>query len=245
MLRARCSPMPSSPPTTLALARFDDLLDLGLRELIARDPSLAIVAAGVEHTRIPVILRAHHPDVAILNGGALTRLAEIRELRSRHPGTRLILLASELATAECAQMLAFGASACLRTDTESRDVLNAVHLAARGLQVTSRDSSDGGRALTAGGCLLTEREAEVLPMLQGGRSNAQIAAALQVGVETARTHARNIYRKLGVSSRRELAAPAVSAPAQERESSSPAPPRRRTAAGPLRARRGHHLRHDG
>jgi len=236
VLRARCSPMPSSPPTTLALARFDDLLDLGLRELIARDPSLAIVAAGVEHTRIPVILRAHHPDVAILNGGALTRLAEIRELRSRHPGTRLILLASELATAECAQMLAFGASACLRTDTESRDVLNAVHLAARGLQVTSRDSSDGGRALTAGGCLLTEREAEVLPMLQGGRSNAQIAAALQVG---------NIYRKLGVSSRRELAAPAVSAPAQERESSSPAPPRRRTAAGPLRARRGHHLRHDG
>ena len=44
----------------------------------------------------------------------------------------------------------------------------------------------------------------MLELLQGGRSNAEIAASLHVGVETVRTHARNIYRKLGVSSRREL-----------------------------------------
>ena len=109
--------------------------------------------------------------------------------------------------AECAQLLAFGASACLRRDTQSRDVLNAIHLASRGLQVTPRAASDPGGGPIAGGHLLTRREAEVLPLLQQGRSNAQIALALQVGVETVRTHARNIYRKLGVSSRRELAAP--------------------------------------
>ena len=45
----------------------------------------------------------------------------------------------------------------------------------------------------------------MLPMLQQGSSNAQIAWTLQIGVETIRTHARNIYRKLGVASRRELA----------------------------------------
>ncbi len=44
----------------------------------------------------------------------------------------------------------------------------------------------------------------MLELLQGGSSNAEIAAALSVGVETVRTHARNIYRKLGVSTRREL-----------------------------------------
>ena len=44
----------------------------------------------------------------------------------------------------------------------------------------------------------------MLPLLHSGRSNREIAAALQIGVETVRTHARNIYRKLGVSSRREL-----------------------------------------
>ena len=51
-------------------------------------------------------------------------------------------------------------------------------------------------------------------MLKDGSSNAEIAAALQVGVETVRTHARNIYRKLGVTSRLELsqAPPRPSAP---------------------------------
>ena len=41
-------------------------------------------------------------------------------------------------------------------------------------------------------------------MLQANHSNAEIAQKLHVGVETVRTHARNIYRKLGVSTRRDL-----------------------------------------
>ena len=53
--------------------------------------------------------------------------------------------------------------------------------------------------------LLTPREADVLELLQLGRSNAEIALALSVGIETVRTHARSIYRKLGVRTRRELA----------------------------------------
>ena len=53
--------------------------------------------------------------------------------------------------------------------------------------------------------LLTPREANVLEHLQAGRSNAEIALALSVSVETVRTHRRNIYRKLGVRTRRELA----------------------------------------
>jgi DNA-binding CsgD family transcriptional regulator len=60
--------------------------------------------------------------------------------------------------------------------------------------------------------LLTPREADVLELLQQGRSNAEIAVALHVGVETVRTHARNIYRKLGVRTRRDLASLAGAAP---------------------------------
>jgi DNA-binding CsgD family transcriptional regulator len=56
----------------------------------------------------------------------------------------------------------------------------------------------------AGPAPLTPRETEVLELLQGGRSNAEIAADLHLGIETVRTHARHIYRKLGVSTRREL-----------------------------------------
>jgi DNA-binding CsgD family transcriptional regulator len=95
---------------------------------------------------------------------------------------------------------------------------------------------------TAGRSLLTPREAEVIPMLQCGRSNPEIAAALQIGVETVRTHARNIYRKLGVSSRRELAA----APALDRDrqpASATRPPRGRISGRRDRLRRGNDARH--
>jgi DNA-binding NarL/FixJ family response regulator len=196
--------MPSHNPITVVLAHFDDLFAGGLRELIEREDSLTILAAGVEHRRIPVVLRAHRPDVAILDLGALGKLAEVRELSGAYPATRLILLGNDPAPVECAQLLAFGASACLGRDTQARDVINAIHLASRGLQVTPRVAAGVDRDPLAGGGLLTRREAEVLPLLQQGRSNAQIALELQVGVETVRTHARNIYRKLGVSSRRDL-----------------------------------------
>lgn len=244
--------MPTHAPITVVLAHFDDLFAEGLRELIERDPSLAIVAADVGYGRIGVVLRAHRPAVAILDLGAVGKLAEVRELSSDHPATRLVLLGGDPAPAECAQLLAFGASACLGRDTQSRDVINAIHLASRGLQVIPRAPRGAGPAPVApGGGLLTKREAEVLPLLQRGDSNAQIALALQVGVETVRTHARNIYRKLGVSTRRELAAASGGElPARAGTGWEPEPPRaersprRRVSSSPRRPRRGHQARRD-
>ena len=229
-------------PITVVIAHFDDLFAGGLRELIESDPSLAIIAADVEHRRIGVVLSAHRPDVAVLDVGALGKLADVRELSAGNPGTRLVLFGNDPAPVECAQALAFGASACLGRDTQSRDVINAIHLASRGLQVIPRTpaGSDGKRIAVGG--LLSRREAEVLPLLQQGRSNAQIALALQVGIETIRTHAHNIYRKLGVSSRRELVAPA--ALDSEPERAQPEHSSRRRAATPLgRRRRGRGMRH--
>jgi DNA-binding NarL/FixJ family response regulator len=226
---------------TVVIAHFDDLLARGLRELIESDPSLAVLAADVEHRRLGVVLQAHHPDVAVLDAGALVKLADIRQLSGAHPATRLIVIASDLSAAECSQLLAFGASACLGNDTQSRDVLNAIHLASRGLQVIPRAASQPSAGSMAVARMLTRREAEVLPLLQLGRSNAQIALTLQVGIETVRTHARNIYRKLGVSSRRELSVPPGSALKQGAGSPTPSP-RRRSATLRTQPRRGHGLR---
>ena len=238
--------MPTHAPITVVLAHFDDLFAGGLRELVECDPNLAILAADVEYGRIGVVLRAHRPAVAILDLGALGKLAEVRELSSDHPATRLVLLGGDPAPVECAQLLAFGASACLGRDTQSRDVINAIHLASRGLQVVSRapaaGAGAGGGPVAAGG-LLSRREAEVLVLLQRGDSNAQIALALHVGVETVRTHARNIYRKLGVSSRRELAAAPPASEPQPRPARSEPVSWRRTGTPLGRPRRGGGTRH--
>ena len=235
--------MPPPSPITVVIANFDDLFARGLRELLASDRSLAILAADVAHGRLDVVLRARRPDVAILDVEGLTKLSEVRELTDSHPGTRLVLLGNDPAPAECAQLLAFGASACLSRSVQSRDVINAIHLASRGLQVLSRPTAGSGGGLVTGGRLLTKREGEVLPLLQQGHSNAQIALTLQVGVETVRTHARNIYRKLDVSSRRELAAPNIGESGGEDPGKQPGAnahsARRRASPPVLRARRGH------
>jgi DNA-binding NarL/FixJ family response regulator len=198
--------MPDSEQITLVIARFEDLFARGLRVVIDGDTTLEVVAGDIEPDRLDVVFRAHRPRAAILNVDALGKLARVRELSREHSDTRLVLVASQPTVTTCAQLLAFGASACLGRDAQARDVLTAIHLASRGLQLTPWQSDEPSALPVAGSQLLTQREAEILPMLQQGSSNAQIAWTLQIGVETIRTHARNIYRKLGVASRRELTA---------------------------------------
>jgi DNA-binding NarL/FixJ family response regulator len=223
-----CAVMDSRQPITVAIARFDDLVALGLRALLADEPSVAVVAHDIPHERLDVVLRTRRPQVLILDAARLDRLAQVRELSALHPETRLVLIADRMSSVEAAQLLAFGASACLPADTQGRDVRNAIHLASRGLQLMPLGPPDAHGAQVRDS-LLTPREGEVLQLLRQGLSNAQIALNLQIGVETVRSHARSVYRKLGVSSRRALIALASAAP--------PAPKPTRDVAGPTHHRR--------
>lgn len=195
--------MPSHTPVSVVLSSFEDIVSLGLRTLIDEDPSLELLASGVAAGELTASLDANRPRVAIVNYGSLTSPTQLRELSRRFPDTRLVVLANRPTPGECRQMLAFGATACLAKSTEVRDVLHAIHLASRGLTVLPPATLDGP---PLGQEILTPREADVLELLQGGRSNAEIAQALHVSIETVRTHVRRIYRKLGVANRRELRA---------------------------------------
>lgn len=188
-------------PVTVVLARFEDLINAGLRGLVEHDPNLKIVASDVDADQLDPVLAEWAPRVALLNLAALHAPVEVRRLHSAHPDTRLVVLASRPTPGECSQLLALGATACLGREVESRDVLNTIHLASRGLHVLPY----GGPGAASNGLEpLTPREADVLDQLQLGRSNGEIAAALSVSVETVRTHARSVFRKLGVHNRREL-----------------------------------------
>ena len=183
-----------------------------------------------------MLLRGHRPDVVVLDAQQLSAPSEIRELGALHTATRLVLLAKDPSAAECAQALAFGASAYLGSDTQARDLLNAIHLASRGLQVTPRMAPRGAQETIAGSRLLTARELQVLALLQQGRSNAEIALELHVGVETVRTHNRNIYRKLDVASRRELAPQPPAGPVSAIPARAQAPRPRQSARSSPRMR---------
>ncbi len=188
---------------SVVIARFEDLVARGLRALIDEDAHLEVAAADVPHSELGRAIADLAPDVAIVNFGSLRSASEVRDLHRSRPDARLVVMANQPSSVESNQMLAFGATACLSKETQARDILNAIHLASRGLHVLPRPPRDFAPAPTAPQ-LLTARESDVLELLQRGRSNAEIAVELHVGVETIRTHARNIYRKLGVSTRREL-----------------------------------------
>jgi DNA-binding NarL/FixJ family response regulator len=189
-------------------AKFEDLVAVGFRQLVSEDPNLDLVADGVPLERIDHSIEEHEPAVVLVNFGTLDTPAQVYQLHKAFPETRIVVLANRPSAAECNQMLSFGATACLSKETEARDIINAIHLASRGMHVLPRSAAMAGGSDSLnleGSDLLTPREADVLELLQEGATNAQVAHALSIGVETVRTHARNIYRKLGISSRRELA----------------------------------------
>ncbi|HYP24794.1 MAG TPA: helix-turn-helix transcriptional regulator [Actinomycetota bacterium] len=65
-----------------------------------------------------------------------------------------------------------------------------------------------GRPVTGarGWDALTAAELRVIALVTEGLTNPQIAARLFVSAQTVKTHMKNVFRKLGVSSRAELAA---------------------------------------
>ena len=197
-------------PVTIVSARFEDLVAIGLHQLISEDTNLRLIETNVELEDIEEVLARHKPNVVLLNFGSLPNAAWVYQLHQSHPETRIVVLANRPTPSEANQILSFGATACISKETQGRDIINAIHLASRGMRVLPRQTTTFAEPLERFDYLpeadiLTAREAEVLQLLQEGMSNAQIAHALSIGVETVRTHARNIYRKLGISTRRDLA----------------------------------------
>jgi DNA-binding NarL/FixJ family response regulator len=192
---------------TVVSARFEDLVALALSVLIAEDPNLDLVESDVSVDALEDAIERHRPKVALLNFGTLRSPTHVFALHRSFPGTALVVLANRPSAADCNQMLSYGATACLSKETEARDVISAIHLAARGMHVLPQSANlHGGDPVRIRGVdQLTPREGEVLEQLQEGATNAEIAEELAIGVETVRTHARKIYRKLGIASRRELA----------------------------------------
>jgi DNA-binding NarL/FixJ family response regulator len=192
---------------TVVAAKFEDLVSIGLSVMIEEGSTLDLVAKDVPMDEMHAAIAEHSPNVVLLNLDMLRGPEDVLALHREFPGTGIVVMANRPTAGQCAQLLSFGATGCLSKETEARDVVTAVHLASRGMHVLPRSAAAGGGVGRMGleGAELTAREEEVLELLQDGRTNAEIAEALSIGIETVRTHARSVFRKLGVPSRRELA----------------------------------------
>ncbi len=157
---------------------------------------------------------AHGPDIFVIDfetgDGEADGLACLRLARKRAPAARCIVLSERDDLHAAATALAMGATACVTKNAEPDDLAfvvrqsfeQSVYLAAAFLPLASARPGWGGHPT---GQVLTSRELEILRLAAEGRSNAQLARALQVTEQTVKFHLSNVYRKIDVSNRTEAA----------------------------------------
>jgi DNA-binding NarL/FixJ family response regulator len=189
----------------VVFGHFDALLSRGLQQILSDDRSLQIVGTDLDCTGLEHTALQDAPQVAVLDEADVVEPSFLERLRVARPAIGIVVLAHRPTIAYAMRLMAKGAS-CLAKDVSAVDILAAVYIAADGRRVfVDVDGHLVERSCpTTAAASLTPRELEVLEFLSRGQSHAEIAHALQLGVETIRTHSAHIRSKLGVRSKREL-----------------------------------------
>ena len=190
-------------PVALLLGQFNDLVAHGLRAILAGDDRVEVLATDIPMAALGSAVAEVEPDVAIIDAARLGTPVAVHDLASAHPETALVMLVDRPSAAEAGQFISFGATAVVTKDSPRDDLLTAILMASRGMSVIPAFRG-GVESEGPWPDLLTAREAEVLELVQRGKSNAEIALELAIGVETVKTHVAKLLRKLGVSSRKDL-----------------------------------------
>jgi DNA-binding NarL/FixJ family response regulator len=200
------SPEPCDDPAkhiTVALGRFDALTSRGLVQILREDRHVLIIGTCLDEAALERALARHVLRVVILDETSAEPTV-LERLRVAQPGVAIIVMVHQPTVAYGMRLLASGAS-CLSKRLSGAEILGAVHLAADGGRVfTDVNGHRVERSIPATASSLTPRETEVLEYLSMGLSNAEVAHALQLSVETIRTHSAHIRAKLGVRNKREL-----------------------------------------
>src|SRR3954466_4517476 len=131
---------PVRAPITIVSARFEDLVAIGLEQLVSEDPNLDLVETSVELESLEKVLERRRPSVVLLNFGSLPNAAWVYQLHQSNPETRIVVLANRPTPAEANPLLSFGATAAISKETQGRDIINAIHLASRGMRVLPRQA---------------------------------------------------------------------------------------------------------
>ena len=187
-------------PVSVGLGCLDDFVAAALGAMIDADHRLAISGQGVElddqhavgASQVMIV------DVALVDGPrAMLRLAR------RFPNTGFVLFAWQMMQAAGREFVSVGACGLLTPPLSRHEVSDVLLRAAR-----REPPSDRPRPVPqSSGALFSEREREVLALLRDGKSNPQIATALCISTETAKSHVASILSKLGLTSRREVLDP--------------------------------------
>jgi NarL family two-component system response regulator LiaR len=186
----------------------------GLRFLLEQEDGIQVVGECADGPSAIQAVRTLEPAVVLLDlflpgQDGISVLAQIKQDR---PATEVLMLTSSQDDEHLLAAVRAGALAYLPKTAGVDQVVTAVRAAARGESVLEpriaarlvrevRHVAVRRRPLDQ----LSPRELEVLAALARGRSNRQIARALQIGEETVKAHVSSILAKLGLADRTQAA----------------------------------------
>ncbi|RSN04978.1 DNA-binding response regulator [Nonomuraea sp. WAC 01424] len=201
------------------LADDQPLIRAGLRMVVEGTPGVEIAGEAGTGAQAVRLVRELRPDVVVMDirMPGMDGIEATQAITAESADTRVIMLTTFDDDANVYASLRAGASGFLVKDMALEDILTAVHVVAAGdaliaPSVTRRLIADfAGSARSAGAgppprepTGVTVREREVLTLVGGGLSNAEIAAELHISPGTAKAHVASLLAKLSARDRVQL-----------------------------------------
>jgi DNA-binding NarL/FixJ family response regulator len=201
-------------PVRVVIVDGHTLIRYGLRELLAREPGIEVVAECASTAEAVKTVMLARPDVVTLDAALADEdgLALARRLRDDHPGLGLVVLASDGSDAALFRAAESGASAFVAKAAPAAEVLAAIRHSAVAPASFSASELAGAlarRRRVAERLALSGRETEVLRLLGDGMSVPAISLAMCISHSTAKTYVARLYDKLGATNRAQAIMTAV------------------------------------
>ena len=204
--------MPVHSVTHLIILAAVRLHRAAWRALLDEQPGIVIIDAIGDAEQIVPLSQSGQPTAVLMDlPSPLPSLAQ--RLKEIDPHLGLLFLVDSYELDQILPLLQAGATGCISRDEPVAELARAIIAVGRGeialpATITGRALAAMARGETVGETLiepLSDRETEVLRLLAQGQTNKDMAQTLILSVRTIEAHLRNIFGKLGVTSRTEAA----------------------------------------
>jgi two-component system nitrate/nitrite response regulator NarL len=205
----------------IAIADDHPILRDGLRELLALEEDFKVVAEARDGQEVLEILEKEEPDILLLDlkMPGLDGLSILQRLQAQGTRTKVIVLTASDIESEYVQAMKFGASGIVLKQAPTELLIKSIRKVHGGeIWLDSRTTAAVMKHfappadVTAKGrerWPLSPREREIVALVTQGFKNKEIAERMLISEQTVKNHIHNIFDKLGVTDRLELALYAI------------------------------------
>ena len=190
----------------------------GLRRLIEGEPDFLVVAEAANSTETLRLAQQLRPNVLLLDHSMPGAHAKetLRQLAAMESQVRTILITERVDQADVVTALQLGARGVISKDSDSEILYRSIRKVMDGEYWISRasvaDLVTAVRSLVVHAregrtrkLKITPRQQEIIASIVAGHSNKQIAQQFSLSEDTVKRHLTNIFGKVGVTNRLELA----------------------------------------